>query len=215
MATEAPIPTTPDTRKARTVFKQANITVVADGLQTSIVDASLFQDLGTPKNVLKIAPLSLLEFDKFGFLVEIDSRRAVAMDNSLELSPTSPISTMMEKYLRELKNVSVAAIGFNYLFEIVFGTAVVEAISPRFLRMESFVDLGKRVRSAGFKVISEEEDHLVQLTFDPLWNNPFAVSVLINYHHETPAPDVVAGVTARFSKYAAHAPGLVERMLNA
>src|SRR3990172_2960046 len=99
-------------------FKNCNITLVADGLYTSLVHSQFFPELAPAKNAVQIPPVAMLDFGNYTFLVEVEGRRAVASDLSGELNPTSPIVGMMKRFVREAKGATIRALGFKFTFDL-------------------------------------------------------------------------------------------------
>jgi hypothetical protein len=206
----------PPALNGTTVFKQCNVTIVAEGLQTSVLDAQLFPELGAPVKALQIPSLALLGYEKYSFWVEPENRRAVALDTTGQLTDRSPIVGLMEKYLEKVPGVNIAALGLNFFFEIVFQNPSVNFMLEKFLRGDALSKLGSGAAvSAGFKVIHREKGYLRQLAVDPLWKNEKGVSVLVNYHVDAPT-DPARGLrlVERFAECVASAPILVREIAN-
>jgi len=206
----------PSPARTTTLFKQCNITIVADGLQTSVLDAQLFPELGATKKVLQLPSLALLEYEGISFWAEPENRRAVVLDNTGRLSATTPITRLMDRYLAKVPGVNVMALGLNFFFELVFEEPSVNLMLHRFLQRDAMVKLGGEPASAGFKVSHEAKGYLRQMSVDPLWKNGKGVSVLINYHLDSPVtPGRGLQLQERFTDCMGDAPLLVAEIANA
>lgn len=195
-------------------LKQCNVTLLAEGLQTSILDAQFFPDLGEPQKVMQVPPLAVLEFGDYTFWVEAESGRAVALDTTGEVDEASPIAALMETYVSKTPGLRVSALGLNYFFEILLERGLAgKFILEHFLRPDVASKFGEQVQGAGFKLIQRRGEYKLQLTVDPAWNKPKGLSVLVNYHLDAPGNDL--RISQRFAQCAIEAPKLVEVITNA
>jgi hypothetical protein len=205
-------PVSPAAGTAKQLLKQCNVTLLAEGLQTSVLDAKFFPRLGEPQRVIQTPSLAVLEFRDYTFWVEVESRRAVALDTTGELNDTSPIVEMMETYVKKASGLKVVALGLNYFFELSLdkGTAG-KLIQEKFLRDE-VKKFGGHIQAAGFKLVQRDNEYTVQLAVDPVWDNPKALSILVNYHLDSPISNL--NLPERFARCAADAPRFVEVIAN-
>jgi hypothetical protein len=193
------------------LLKNSNITVVGDGLYTSVLHAQFFPELGPPKTAIQVPQVSVLDFGKYNFVVQVDERRAVVSDNSGELSANSQIPAMLQKFLLEAKNVNLSALGVNFTFEVLLDGPLCAFMLARFLQPEPIKRFGSTFKSIGLKVMVDHGDSLLQLTIDPVWGNPTTALVTINFHHENPGQDLVARLVELYGKYVGEVSGLVDK----
>ena len=200
--------------RAVQVLKQCNVTLLAEGLQTSVLDAQFFPRLGEPQKVMQTPPLAVLEYGDYTFWVEVESRRAVALDTTGKSDDASPIAELMETYVKKTHGLKIAALGLNYFFELSLeepGSAG-KLILEKFLRDE-VKKFGGQIQAAGFKLIQRRDEYTVQLAVDPIWNNPKALSILVNYHLDSPIAKL--DIPKRFAHCSVEAPKLVEVVAHA
>lgn len=196
-------------------FKNSNITVVADGLYTSLLHSNFFPDLGPAQNTIQIPPMAILDYGRYSFVVDVEGRRAIARDTTGELTAKSPIASMAKKFIETAQNVTIKAVGFNYTYELVSPMPAAEFVVSRYLRGDVLPALGGEVVGAGLKLVTKKGDHLVQVSIEPVWANPLALTVLINYHHDSPGTGTWPGIIDRFGQFVADAPEVIERVANA
>jgi hypothetical protein len=204
---------TPTAGAAKQLLKQCNVTLLADGLQTSVINAQFFPRLGEPQKVIQTPPLAVLEFGEYTFWVEVESRRAVALDSTGDLNDASPIAELMEAYVKKTPGLKIVALGLNYFFELSLERGAGKLMLDKFLREEVVKKFGAPIQAAGFKLILRRNEYTVQLAVDPVWNNPKALSILVNYHLDSPIDGL--DIPKRFAYCATEAPKLVEVVANA
>lgn len=196
------------------VYRTCNISLLADELHASTLQADWFSDLGQPKDVVKTSDVTFFDYETQTILVHTAGRRAVAADNSAQLVATSPIATMMDRVVRELKLSRVFALTFSFTFEAVFKEEASKFLGEKYLRVDALGKLGKEVRGAGIRLVCNEDDHVVRLTVDSVAKNPFAISILLNYHHDSPPKAVYTDIINRFGQYTADAPSFAGKIVH-
>jgi hypothetical protein len=193
-------------------FKNCNITLVADGLSTSIVHSQFFPELGPAKSAVQIPPVATLDFGNYTFLVEVQGRRAIASDVSGELSPASPIVAMMKRFVREAKGATISALGFNFAFELAFEEPAIGFTMEKFLQVERMKGLGKSLLGGGFKIIAQRDDHVLQVAYDPVWEKPLAVAFKVNYHFNNAGDRTWGDILDRFASFTGDAPRVLDEI---
>jgi hypothetical protein len=196
------------------VYRGSTITLLADELQASTLQPGWFQDLGQPKDVVKTSDITFFDYETASIFIHAAGKRAVASDSSAQLAATSPIPVMMDRIVRELKLSKVSALAFSFNYEVVFKEQASKFLADKYLRDSAIRGLGRDVRPAGIRLVSFEEDHLIRMTLDSVAKNPFAISVLLNYHHETPSQAIYSDIINRFGQYTAAAPTWVGKIIN-
>jgi len=196
------------------VYRGSNITLLADELQASTLQQEWFQDLGQPKDVIKTSDITFFDYETASIFIHAAGKRAVAADSSSQLVATSRIAVMMDRIVRELKFSKVSALAFSFNYEAVFKEQASKFLADKYLRSSAISSLGKDVRPAGVRLVSLEDDHVVRVTLDSVAKNPFAISLLLNYHHDTPSKAVYSDIINRFGQYTAEAPSWAEKIVN-
>jgi hypothetical protein len=194
------------------LFKGSNITLIADGLQPSRLHPTFFPELGTAKNSVQITTFGALDFGQYSFVVLVDNRRAIANDATNELSGLSPLAGMMKKFIRGLE-LTVEGVGFNYSFEVTFDGPAVDFVQT-FLHAERLTELGNRLQSAGFKTVHDCGDHLLQTALEPVWKQPNALTVLVNFHYERPVEAAWDLTLDKYSRNTAEVSAILDRIFD-
>ena len=196
-------------------LKDVNVSVVADGLYTSLLHSNFFSDLGTAQNTIQIPPLAILDYGRYSFVIDVAARRAIARDATGELTIASPVASMMKKFIETAQNVTIKGVGFNYTYELISQAPAAEFVVSRYFREDVLPALGGEVVGAGLKLVTKQEDHLVQISIETVWGNPLALTILINYHHDSPGMGTWPSIVDRFGQFVADVPQLIERVANA
>jgi hypothetical protein len=111
--------------------------------------------------------------------------------------------------------VAIKAVGFNFRFELVFQDPAVGYVLDRFLNTARVREFGESVEGAGFKLLAKREDHLLQISVDPVWGNQLALAALINYHHDSPGEAPWSATVEKYKRFVADAPEVIRRLLSA
>ena len=209
-----PIVTTEKAPEASIVYRGSTITLLSDELQASTLQQDWFQDLGEPKDVIKTSDITYFDYETASIFIHAAGKRAVAADSSTQLVATSPIAVMMDRMVREFKFGKVSALSFNFNYEAVFKEKASEFLEEKYLKDGAIRGLGKDVRPAGLRLVSFEDDHAVRVTLDSVAKNPFAMSLLLNYHYDNPSRAVYSDIINTFGQYTAEAPSWAGRIVN-
>jgi hypothetical protein len=197
------------------VYRSSNITLIADELQSATLHQDWFQESGQPKDVVKTSDITFFDYDTFSIFVHSASKRAVAADASSQLVATSRIAPMMDRLVRESKLSKVTALTFGFVYEAVFEQEASKFLTGKYLRANVLGGLGKEgLRAAGIRLVCEEDDHVVRATLDSVPKNPFAISIYLNYHQDSPPKTVYSDIINRFGQYTADAPLFAGRIVN-
>jgi len=163
-------------------FKNLNITAVANGLNSSTVNANLFAGLGPVKNVVQIPGIAVIDFEKYNVLVHPDGKRVVVTDMTGEASLASPISTMMSQIISAMPDINITALGFNYSYELLVQGSTTEFLES-YLVLTRFQSLGN-LQTGGFKISNQWKDRILHVSVDPVHNQSSLFSLLINHHFD-------------------------------
>jgi len=191
-------------------YKACNVTVIADGLQSGVLDPSLFSELGPSKTVLQAGSLGILEFDRRSLIVETEAHRAVATDVTGEMG-VSTVAELMERYVNRVPGIQIRAVGFNFFYEFVSDDNVISFVE-KFLNKELTNKIGGQLSAAGFKINQQRGPYVRQLALEPVWNNPKSLGVAVNYHMEAPLAPL--NFRERFVECATETPTLIEAIIH-
>ena len=198
----------------RTILKGTNITAVADGLNTSIISAGQFSEFGSVKSFFQAPQMAVVDFGKYSFFVQVDQRKALANDNSGDLTSNSPVRSMMKRFLQDSAGLRLSAVGFNFTFESILDVPLADFLRETYLQGESIGRFGKSFQSFGFKLTVVRTDCLLQISVDPIWQNPTTALVVLNFHHEPPGPDISSRLVEMYGTLVGEAPGIVDQIFS-
>jgi hypothetical protein len=173
-----------------------------------------FPELGQPKDVIKTPDITYFDYETRSVFIHAAGKRAVAADNNPQLVATSPIAFMMDRIVRELKLSKVSALTFTYSYEAIFKEESSKFLTERYLNPRSLSSLGRDVRGAGVRFVSVEDDYSVRVTVDSALKNPFAISLVLGYHHDSPPSSVYSDIINRFGQYTAEVTGRAGKIVN-
>lgn len=197
-------------QRVRFNAKAINLTVIADSLSSNAIAANTFSELGQPKNVFQVPQVAVLEYSKYVVMVEAAERRAVVVDNTGEMSVTSPLPAVMKKLIQATEGIAIAAIGFNYIYECVTEGPSIE-IMRGYINESPFQPLGT-LKGAGIKITAEKDGRVIQLNIDPVFDQPTVLAVTVNHHFDK-QEDWFA-VIAKFAELTIETPALLKRVFN-
>lgn len=187
------------------------MTVVADGLSSSTIVPSLFPELGPAKNVFQVPNLAVIEYETYNVMVQVEERRLVVTDSTSEPSIASPIAAMMSHALQASQGVKVAAVGFNYVYELLVLQGTGLELVASYINTERFRSLGT-IESGGFRVTFHRNERLVQLNVEPVWKQPSMFNVVLNQHFEN--GQNWEPILARFEELTSETPDLLRQVFN-
>ncbi len=200
------------------LYKTANITVVADGLYTSFLAADFFQDcIGEkPKSVIQISDFAVFEYERYKIVVQVDARRLIAVDNGLQGSTTSAAPAAIKKFLeRGREEIKVQAVGLNYAYELQSKRAIADVLLDEYFNRSSAQRIGEEIEFAGLKLAARKDGYVFQVGIEPVWQKPFESVVSFNYHFDSKSSVDWPDIVDRFNEFAFVVPDFLSEMIDA
>jgi hypothetical protein len=200
------------------IYNSGNITVVADGLYTSILTSDFFFDLiGQPsQSSVQVPELGLVDYPRYQVAVQVEMRRLVAVDKNLRTTEKTALPDLITKYLDRAREVKVEAIGLNFQYQLKTNKPVSELLLARYFAAERIErEFGNDINLAGLKLATKKDDYTFQTTIDPVWDKPFESVVSFNYHFRRPFSGSVQSVIGRFRQFSCEIPPVLSELINA
>jgi hypothetical protein len=198
----------------RVSVKGCNITLIADGLYSSLVGPKSFPELGEPRYNMQVPQIGVLDFGKYNLVIQVDEKRVLAADISGEMNASSPIPAMIRKCLQEGKELKVSALGFNFIFEAALDVPLVDFLQETYVHKESATRFGDSYASLGFKFSMVQLNHLMTLAVEPIWQNPKTTLATVNFHFDRPGAEMTEELVQIYGKFVSVAPELIEKLFS-